>query len=591
MKFVGRTLWLILLSVAAQAVGQPGMSQHSVEQALKQFPWLMAVSSDYPDYQEAETTYSLQGFGFVVRHGHQKYLITAAHLSQGAVEVLDTRRQELKIHSGQDDDISLRYFDRSVARFTEAKYQRSIADNFQDIEIFALPDGDVPSLAYVCEVGNGAQGFCLEDNLEPEVDSATSLVGKVYLPLGLDGFIPNVVLEEIAAKHFPMIGQDPQIVSSTIMSPNRQISPFRHQVGLDLVDAQTILPAKISPGMSGLPFINTQNRSQPMVLGLVQSRARHFHTGWMSDAANVLPLVKALAMASQQPGSAENGPRRMIAAGRSGILAEWQVHRGELIRLGYLSHLKLHVLEVAPFYKRERLESGNGSRADTGNGSRADTGEPTVKNTGPLTEWGMLVRSEEHGIDDWTHVSQIWVRSENNQYVFPANFAGAKAVSALSIAAKRKGFPLKLNFLTPDATFMPLIRNQVAKRAIQTGEGLYQTTFWVEPYFFDPEQKVFPVQVSFRFLKGRLQVDMDLGFDRIEFDIGEKGNLIGHSERYQPVIKVTSEADKAYWIDFNNMIFTDLSRGSVRHPAFRNRFLIRQNDQHYVFYNRFQIEE
>ena len=132
--------------------------QNANLQMLRRVPGLVLTSSTYPDLQNGGR-YTQTGFGFIVKDQDRFFVVTAAHLTQGPVDIIDTHRRQRGIDANNTDYTQIRGWDGKTEQVTNLDWTHAVANNMQDLEIFLLKERPDAYFGELClrQVGDKKQ--------------------------------------------------------------------------------------------------------------------------------------------------------------------------------------------------------------------------------------------------------------------------------------------------------------------------------------------------------------------------------------------------------------------------------------------------
>jgi len=377
MKLFLKNFLLVLLVSSSWLIHAESSPTNSPTHEFEKFPWLVKVSSTYQDLGTEDRETQVTGHGFIIEAKGKFFVITAAHLSQGGVEI-------------ETQNLSLESFDSSSKNWRKIEFLQRLAHNRRDIEVIeiAAPQNSQIALAkwmmpqdlpYTMQrfYPRGALVVKAEwkQLLEHEKNSVNQ--NSSFVALSRDSFFPRT---KMLNKAF----ETPLSILSTLEFTNFLKNAegfFQKQTlvsGLDATDGELISILPTNPGMSGLPLLHLQN-DYLIVKGLVSSSSRNFSTSWFAQDVHIIFTLQKL-LDSLPP--SEHLPKPL--SDNFHLIGDvyWRMNSGVQYRVGRLpmpDRQSYFVFEESQFLLAHplRKQNGNGVRADGGNGVRADGGNGT----------------------------------------------------------------------------------------------------------------------------------------------------------------------------------------------------------------------
>lgn len=448
-------------------------------------------------YSNSGVALRYSGYGFVVEFKKRFFVVSAAHLGQGEVSEIEV-------------------FDEQIKNLKKIGMQSRYVNTLRDIEVFEL---------------QSYGGKALMQFEKNELDML-GFESRAWINLGKSGN------ENF---HLPI----PQSQEKAFHSP---------KLGLSGAETDLTLEGSIFPGMSGLPVVSTRANSSDgdsMVLaGMVLSTSVKFNKSWLARDEHVKDALHA---AARNEGSIYPN-------------FKWFSEQNVLYRSGSVELEREKVkfsIQEAIF---DRSKTGNGVRADGGGALNASS-ESEVRSS---LKHGLLFTGED---GNPLEISAFLVFYEplRKFYLLPADMPTINWI--VNEITNLRGANVFWHNVTPIAATQN-IAELMWKRWFEY--VVKDSSSYLRKQKMTWQSASVKNEFSFRNLKSGamgncdvfvhydskyqyLDVEIDLGFEKLPFRLNVFGGQMNVSDRYRSEIDVRGSKGNVYHVELNGFLLTSPS--------------------------------
>jgi hypothetical protein len=295
-------------------------------------PWLVRVRSTYSDLAAPAAKVTYEGRGFVVDHGEEQLVVTAAHLTQGGLSI-----------EGEDGQLVVERFDAAAGAYVPVEIETIFPNNPSDTAVLLVKRAAgaprLPALAEWVEASGFRSALPLRGGayrVLPEavgfVEDRGTWLDERWIRLGLWTGTPVLSLED--RLHDGFEGSDYQTLRALSQStPWSFLGP--RIVGMQAGATEYSADLAVRPGMSGSPVVYrlADVADEWIISGVVSARSRVFEQSYLSPNVILSAFVTEIVLPKMAAWRAGGTP---FPPYYSDDRVQWYLRHGLLFRAGYV---------------------------------------------------------------------------------------------------------------------------------------------------------------------------------------------------------------------------------------------------------------